>query len=423
MPYLMLGVDDTDWEGGGCTTYVMYSFIKYLMRDGLINNIVGLPRLTRLNPYVPFKTRGNASLSVVIHIDSEDEALNYVEIMDSLIDQLVKRVGKTSPGIAYVVVNDPTNIDERLRWFYRKSVRDVVTPDLARRVAERVGARLVGGRGVIGALASLGFVPTDATYELIAYRPEDEDRPIIDPGDVRAWDDATRPFTFLNIYGDQVLIEPHGPDPVLFGVRGDSPYHVLAMGNYLAIKYNAIGWILYLTNQGTEEHRSRTGEFIPYRYANSTGAIEDVRFDDNGHALITLDNGQVAVAYRHLGISGELANCVGCLVSVWGGVKPNNDGLSLYAEGVRVLHDRYAEVRNPRCPVCGGPMESVGRSGLLRCKRCGFQGRLPRIITPRNRWFLANPRASEYRHLMKPATRIGLEGLALYMPKPPLWVY
>ncbi|WP_367834413.1 DUF1743 domain-containing protein [Vulcanisaeta sp. JCM 16159] len=179
MPYLMIGIDDTDWEGGGCTTYVMYSFVKYLIKDGLINNIVGLPRLTRLNPYVPFKTRGNASLSIIINAKSENDATDYVELMNSLIDQMVKRVGKTSPGIAYVI-SDSINVDERLAWFYRKSVRDVVTLDLAQRVANKINARLMGGRGVIGALASLGFVPIDATYEFIAYRLEDEERPIID---------------------------------------------------------------------------------------------------------------------------------------------------------------------------------------------------------------------------------------------------
>ncbi|WP_252901203.1 hypothetical protein [Vulcanisaeta sp. JCM 14467] len=81
--------------------------------------------------------------------------MDYVELMNSLIDQMVKRVGKTSPGIAYMVVNDLSGIDEKLRWFYRKSVRDIVTLDLARRIADKVGVKLIGSRGVIGALASL----------------------------------------------------------------------------------------------------------------------------------------------------------------------------------------------------------------------------------------------------------------------------
>ncbi len=121
------------------------------------------------------------------------------------------------------------------------------------------------------------------------------------------------------MYGEQVLIEPpHGPDPVLFGVRGDSPYHVLAMGNYLASMYNAIGWIIYLTNQGTEEHRSRNGEFIPYRNIDLMGIITNVAFNDKGHALITFDHNRKALAYRHLGISKELMNCIGCFAQVWG---------------------------------------------------------------------------------------------------------
>ncbi|MGC9153207.1 MAG: TiaS agmantine-binding domain-containing protein [Vulcanisaeta sp.] len=422
MPYLLLGIDDTDWEGGGCTTYVMYSFIKYLVNEGRIDKVVGLPRLTRLNPYIPFKTRGNASLSVILSIDDEGEAEDYVEVMKNLIDNMVKPTGKTSPGIAFVVLNDVSKINPRLTWFYEKAVRDVVTMDLARRVAERVGAKLIGGRGVIGALASLGFIPRDATFEFTAYRAEDTERPIIDPYDVKLWDEVTGPFTFLNIDGEHVLIEPHGPDPVLFGVRGDSPYHVLAMGNYLANKYGAVGWILYVTNQGTGEHRSHAGSIVPYRYVDITGVIVSLVFDEHGHAYLTLDNGVKAIVYRHLGISKDLSKCIGCLVQVWGGVKPD-DELSIYVEGIRVLHDRYVEIRNPRCPICGGPMESVGRSGLLRCKRCGFEDKIPRVFEPRNQWFYAKPRKSEYRHLMKPGERIGLEGLALYMPKPSLWVY
>ena len=422
MPYLIVGIDDMDAEDGGCTTYVMYSYIKHLVHSGLEDYIVGLPRLTRLNPYVPFKTRGNASLSVVLRVDTEDEAEDYVELMQAMVDQMVKRVGKTSPGIAYVVLNDLSAVPNRLVWFYEKSVRDVVTMDLARRVAEKVNARLIGGRGVIGALASIGYLPRDATYEFIAYRGEGFERPAIEPQDVITWDSVTRPFTFLNVDGDRVLIEPHGPDPVLFGIRGDSPYHVIAMGNYLASKYGAIGWIVYLTNQGTNEHRMYMGKYVPYRNVDVVGMIINVRFDEHGHAYIELDNGMKAIAYRHLGISKEIANCIGCLVNIWGGLKPNDEGI-IYIEGIRVLHDREIEIKNPRCPRCGGPMESLGKSGILRCKRCGFKDKIPRVISARNRWLIIDPRRSEYRHLMKPVERIGLEGLALYMPKPSLWIY
>ncbi|WP_054844335.1 DUF1743 domain-containing protein [Vulcanisaeta souniana] len=216
-------------------------------------------------------------------------------------------------------------------------------------------------------MASLGFMPRDATYEFIAYRSEGSERPPIDVRDIRLWNDTTKPFTFLNLDGEQVLIEPpHGPpDPVLFGIRGgDSPYHVLAMGNYLASKYGAIGWIIYMTNQGTDEHRSRINEGIPYMNVNFISTVINESFDERGHAHLVLSNSQEIIAYRHLGISRNLSGCIGCLVHAWGGgVKPN-DKLNLYIEGMRTLHDRYVKVKNPRCPRMWRP-HGVHRQGWL----------------------------------------------------------
>ncbi|WP_243675849.1 hypothetical protein [Vulcanisaeta distributa] len=63
---------------------------------------------------------------------------------------------------------------------------------------------------------------------------------------------------------------------------GDSPHHVLAMGNYLANKYNAVGWIIYITNQGTDEHRSHVNEPIPYRNIDLMGIITDIMFNERG---------------------------------------------------------------------------------------------------------------------------------------------
>ncbi len=83
-----------------------------------------------------------------------------------------------------------------------------------------------------------------------------------------------------------------------------------------------------------------------------------------GHALIAFDNDRRAIAYRHLGgISRELDGCVGCFVQAWGGGVKLNGDFSLYIEGVRVLHDRYVEVRNPRCLCVVDPWSQwVGRA-------------------------------------------------------------
>ena len=67
---MWIGIDDTDSRSGGCTTYVMYRLIERLIEYGY--GICGYPRLVRLNPNVPWKTRGNGA--VVVGIGKPEEA-------------------------------------------------------------------------------------------------------------------------------------------------------------------------------------------------------------------------------------------------------------------------------------------------------------------------------------------------------------
>ena len=56
---MYLSVDDTDSTEGLCTTFLATEIIKSVDLD-----LIGYPRLVRLNPAVPWKTRGNGSLSL-----------------------------------------------------------------------------------------------------------------------------------------------------------------------------------------------------------------------------------------------------------------------------------------------------------------------------------------------------------------------
>ncbi|MCL2318106.1 MAG: DNA-binding protein, partial [Methanomassiliicoccaceae archaeon] len=58
---MYVAVDDTDSISGGCTTFLATEIISELSKD---MDLIGYPRLTRLNPATPWKTRGNASLSM-----------------------------------------------------------------------------------------------------------------------------------------------------------------------------------------------------------------------------------------------------------------------------------------------------------------------------------------------------------------------
>src|SRR3989304_1119474 len=55
---LYLGVDDTDSLRGMCTTFLATELVRALPKWDLI----GFPRLVRLNPNIPWKTRGNGAI-------------------------------------------------------------------------------------------------------------------------------------------------------------------------------------------------------------------------------------------------------------------------------------------------------------------------------------------------------------------------
>src|SRR3970282_1058864 len=55
---LYLAVDDTDSRNGMCTTFLATELVRALSAWDLI----GFPRLVRLNPNVPWKTRGNGAI-------------------------------------------------------------------------------------------------------------------------------------------------------------------------------------------------------------------------------------------------------------------------------------------------------------------------------------------------------------------------
>ncbi len=56
-----IGVDDTDSLQGMCTTFLAAEIVRELTTD---YDLVGYPRLVRLNPNVPWKTRGNGAICV-----------------------------------------------------------------------------------------------------------------------------------------------------------------------------------------------------------------------------------------------------------------------------------------------------------------------------------------------------------------------
>lgn len=287
---MFVAFDDTDSVESMCTTYLATEVID-AMRD---HDMIGLPRLVRLNPAVPWKTRGNAALSMrfgrgkgpcqMVGVIRDAPIWSYPEcvrpadpglIMDrcsSLLRKWSRVEEDASPGL----VVSPKKPRAKLYW---SAVRGIVQKSDVLEELERIGAsryEMAGGRGVIGASAAMSWRPHDHTYEVIAYRERARwgtPRRVSDES-VKEMD-RRFPSTFNNY--DEIAarraISPHTPCPVLFGIRGDVLADLPpAMG---CIESEPIDrWILFLSNQGTDDHvLQRWKELLPARTYSIKGRI------------------------------------------------------------------------------------------------------------------------------------------------------
>jgi len=420
-----LGLDDTDSPRGGCTTYVAALLVDLLHRSGA--EFVDYPNLVRLNPNAPWKTRGNGAICLrflcdrAVLDDVWDTALKLVEENSDLEHE------ETHPGLALLVGDVPVPV----RLFAKKTIRGLTSLDEALGLYARYRIRALGfklGRGLVGALAAIGEQLTgDHTYELLAYRTRERlGHPRgVDPRSVVEMDEATRPFTFNNYDPGtgRILVTPRGPDPVLLGVRGESPDIVLKAFRMLRIGEPVERWVIFRTNQGTDAHlvHRTVRELRPHLPAVIRGEVSDVpKMISGGHVILQVSDGTGEVDCAFYQPSGELARVAlslwpGDAVEVAGGVKLGPGGrLTLNVEKLRILRlARKLVPENPRCPRCGKRMKSMGSGKGFRCPRCGHRDpeakkvwrEIPRDVSPG--LYLPPPRSQ--RHLTKPLRRYGLE--------------
>ena len=69
-----LGLDDTDSEEGMCTTYLTTIILQKLLKEEI--EMLDYPNLIRLNPNIPWKTRGNAALCLRLKTNNPNKAID-----------------------------------------------------------------------------------------------------------------------------------------------------------------------------------------------------------------------------------------------------------------------------------------------------------------------------------------------------------
>ena len=423
-----IGLDDTDSTRKGCTTYIAALLVEKLTKLGA--NFTDYPALVRLNPNVPWKTRGNGSLCLRINYNVGSERI----IKETVISEVEKHSDinqrGTDPGIVFI--NGP-KIPRKIRVFTRNTILGISKlKDALALVREYKGEALAfkGGRGVIGALAAIGETfQSDHTYEVIAYRTPENcgKRRKVDEKSIYEMDKATGLFTFNNVDAEKkrVIITPRGPDPILFGIRGENPEAVKKAFRMVKTLEPIERWAIFRTNQGTDAHLKRVNELSqikPYSSVIVRGTVlSNPEMIRGRHVIFPIvdhasrvdcaayePTGNLRVAARKL-IAGDK-------VDVYGGVRPPLSGkpLTINLEKFRLIKlAPKVFYRNPICLKCGTRLKSMGRNQGLRCDRC--RRRYPsfeKVVVKLNRevtkdLYITSTRSQ--RHLTKPSVRYGRE--------------
>jgi len=423
-----IGLDDTDSPRKGCTTYVAALLVEKLQRLGI--EFIDYPNLVRLNPNVPWKTRGNGALCLRVKYNEtvEDEIKETVTC--TVEEQADLDYEGTDPGIVFF---EGKRIPKEVKMFSRNAVTGIVNLDNALKLLRKFEAEAVGFkrcRGIIGGLAAVGeTLRGDHTFEILAYRiPENCGlKRRVDESSIVEMDKATAPYTFNNVdqEKDRVLITPRGPDPILLGIRGETPEIVKKAFEMVRPLEPVERWVIFRTNQGTDAHLKRVkqlNQMEPYNPVITRGIVAaDPKIIPRRHVVFSIEDESAQVdcaAYEPTGALRKIARklIAGDHVEVYGGVRAPSQShpLTINLEKIRLLKLVPKIIyRNPVCPRCGKRLKSMGRNKDFRCEKCSSRytglGKVEVKVKREIGKGLHMTSTRSQRHLTKPFRRYGLE--------------
>ncbi len=423
-----IGLDNYDSFNGGCTThlatYILFLLFKELYKDV---ELIECPNLVRLNPAIPWKTRGNGA--VAIRIRSRIKVLNKILRIVEESTQRYEETFSSDNGGLIIVLGD---LPKELSLFYQKAVSDVVTIDFLEKILSRflrnrvIYVNSYRRRGIIGALAAISWSTTrrSISYELIVYRSRKRygyKNRLVDRESVVQFDKSYSNETFLNIDEEgKILITPHGPDPVLYGIRGLNPDVLLNALKEIRVLEGITGWCLFLSNQGTNDHVNYGYQFIkdakPYRCVRIQGVlVEEPKIVRGGTIIVKICDSTScidAVVHKKSGLTSKIQMFTrGDYIELWGVVKywGSINKPVVNVEGLIPIFITTKIDSRFVCPRCGNRLIKIGRGKGFRCVGCGYRTSIItyerisgniRIVSKS----LILPSKSAFKPLMKPLT-------------------
>lgn len=427
---MWIGIDDTDSRKGGCTTYIATEIIKELEF-----NVIGYPRLVRLNPNIPWKTRGNGAISIKFGIGYGKKfeigkmknkkifgyrygknVWNAREKIAARIDGIIKEKAEfdADPGIVILKKKPPYNL-------YKKAVREIVElPEIKKLLRKMDGIHISYklGRGLIGATAAIAWKPRDMTYELLAYRLPNKwgtPREIDDESVIQMDKECGSTFDNYDYENHRSQISPNSPGPVLYGIRGEE-IGELKKAKAIVKSEKIERWLIFETNQATDEHlqKKEIEKIKPYQSVITRGKVSSMpKSIEGGHIIFSIKDGKEmeCAAYEPTKNFRKIVKklCEGDIITIYGGIRKEPITINIEKMKVEKLIKIKKKVENPICE-CGKHMKSMGKGKGYRCSKCGRKAgendaimeEVERGIKP---GFYEVP-SSARRHLAKPLKRM-----------------
>lgn len=414
--YLYIGIDDTDSPDGMCTTYLACDIIRRLKEKNI--DIVGYPRLIRLNPFARFKTRGNGGVSFKI-INDEKAASAKEIVLDEVSKLSMFDCDNTNPGVIFY----DGEITKEMEDYAFKAIYSFITIEEAEKFGKSIGCEIhkfKKGRGIIGSIAAISLPLNDYTYELLTYRaPENYGtKRQIDYDSVIMMDEETFPDTFENVdYSESyIAIEPKTPCPVLYGIRSNNVESLNKAKDIVEVSEPIEDYCIFLTNQHTDMHIQKADNISQMKqfgcYEITVTVKDNPHVIDGGHMFFTVfdETGEIECgAYEPTKNFRKIVShlCAGDVIKLYGGIGEQN---TFNIEKFQVIELNDVEYRNPVCE-CGKRMTSAGKGKGFKCKKCGNKIKSSQKVkfkierSLNNGKFYETP-VSARRHLSKPICRM-----------------
>jgi len=432
---LHIGIDDTDSPKGMCTTFLVYKIINRLKKENV--DFLDFPNLVRFNPNIPWKTRGNGAVSLKI---STNNPTKIKKLIKQYVTQYSDVKNGANPGLVFC---QDGNIPEE---FFKLS-SDAMWKLIHRNEAKKILSKhnfdffyLGNGQGLVGATSIIGYDFEDQTYELLSYRKTSHfgKKRSLDKHKVKQMQEKTYPNTFNSFDSkkNKLLLMPHGPDPVFFGIRGEDSQTLISASKMIQPKEKLDGYVIFKSNQGTNDHLKNeidVNAFLPYTSGTLNGIVDSKPvITKGGHVLFTIFTQSKKIpcaVYKPTKITDVAKELiVGDKIKVGGGIRKATRTLPriLNLEFIQILKlEKKSKLVNPLCLKCKKRMKSKGKNQGFQCVRCKSTSSekksqlIPRYIKKQ----LYIPAVSAHRHLTKPTQRMNQKSKTETFNPNSGWVY